>query len=150
MGCNASIRSEASLRFTEMNQALSNDILNAVYVDHAGSVWAATNHGLGRLDRSSHTFTSYFTREGLANSAMEGILEDERRNLWLSTSDGLSRFNPGTGTVRNYYAADGLPGGEFRYAAASKSSAGEMFFGSSTGLLAFFPERSPEPAPRLN
>ncbi len=81
---------------------------------------------------------------------MKGILEDERGDLWLSTSDGLSRFNPGMKTFRNYYAADGLPGNEFRFAAASKSSAGEMFFGSSRGLLAFFPERvldNPSPPP---
>jgi signal transduction histidine kinase/ligand-binding sensor domain-containing protein len=122
-------------------RSLSNDVVNAVYVDRAGTVWAATNHGLCRLDQSSHTFTSYFARDGLADSAVKGILDDERGNLWLSTSDGLSRFNPGTGMVRNYYAADGLPGNEFRFAAASKSSAGEMFFGSSRGLLAFFPGR---------
>jgi signal transduction histidine kinase len=115
--------------------------VNSVYVDRAGTVWAGTNHGLCRLDQSSHTFTSYFARDGLADSAVKGILEDERGNLWLSTSDGLSRFNPRTGAVRNYYAAEGLPGNEFRFGAASKSSTGEMFFGSSKGLLAFFPER---------
>jgi signal transduction histidine kinase len=115
--------------------------VNSVYVDRSGTVWAGTNHGLCRLDQASHTFTSYFASDGLADSAVKGILEDERGDLWLSTTDGLSRFNPRTGTARNYYAADGLPGNEFRFAAASKSSTGEMFFGSSRGLLAFFPER---------
>jgi signal transduction histidine kinase len=122
-------------------RSLSNDVVNSVYVDRAGTVWAGTNHGLCRLDQSSHTFTSYFARDGLADSAVKGILEDERGDLWLSTSAGLSRFNPRVGTVRNYYGSDGLPGNEFRFAAASKSSTGEMFFGSSRGLLAFFPER---------
>ena len=122
-------------------RSLSNDVVNSVYVDRSETVWAGTNNGLCRLDQSSHTFTSYFARDGLADSAVKGILEDERGDLWLSTSDGLSRFNPRTGTVRNYYAADGLPGNEFRFGAASKSSTGEMFFGSSGGFLAFFPER---------
>jgi ligand-binding sensor domain-containing protein/signal transduction histidine kinase len=122
-------------------RSLSNDVVNSVYLDRSGTVWAGTNYGLSRLDQARHTFTSFFARDGLAASAVEGILEDERGDLWLSTSDGLSRFTPGTGTVRNYYAADGLPGNEFRFGAASKSSAGEMFFGSSTGLLAFFPDR---------
>jgi signal transduction histidine kinase/ligand-binding sensor domain-containing protein len=122
-------------------RSLSNDVVNSVYLDRSGTVWAGTNYGLNKLDESSHTFTSYFARDGLANSAVEGILEDERGDLWLSTSDGLSRFTPRTGTVRNYYAADGLPGNEFRFGAASKSAGGEMFFGSSAGLLAFFPER---------
>jgi len=122
-------------------RSLSNDVVNSVYVDRTGTVWAGTNHGLCRLDESSGTFRSYFARDGLADSAVKGILEDERGDLWLSTADGLSRFNPRTGAVRNYYAADGLPGNEFRFGAASKSSTGEMFFGSSRGLVAFFPER---------
>src|SRR5207253_4079793 len=109
----------------------SNDVVNSVYVDRSGKVWAGTNHGLCRLDQASNTFTSYFASDGLANSAVKGILEDERGDLWLSTTDGLSRFNPRMGTVRNYYAADGLPGNEFRLAAAAKSSNGEMSFWSS-------------------
>ena len=131
-------------------RSLSNDVVNSVYIDRSGTVWAGTNHGLSRLDQSSHTFSSYFARDGLADSAVKAILGDERGNLWVSTGDGLSRFNPGTGVVRNYYAADGLPGNDFRFAAASKSSTGEMFFGSSRGVLAFFPERvtdNPSPPP---
>src|ERR1700730_4800943 len=101
-------------------RSLSNDVVNSVYVDRAGTVWAGTNHGLCRLDQSSRTFLSYFARDGLAASAVKGILEDERGDLWVGTADGLSRFNPRTGTVRNYYAADGLPGNDFRFTAASK------------------------------
>ena len=122
-------------------RSLSNDVVNSVHVDRVGMVWAGTNYGLSRLDQSSHTFTSYSVRDGLPANAIEGILEDDRGNLWLSTSDGLARFDPGTKTVRNYYAGDGLPGNEFRFGAASKSSNGEMFFGASGGLLAFFPAR---------
>jgi ligand-binding sensor domain-containing protein len=82
-------------------RSLSNDVVNSVYLDRSGTVWAGTNYGLCRLDRSRHTFTSYFARDGLADSAVKGILEDERGDLWLSTADGLSRFNPRTGAVRN-------------------------------------------------
>jgi signal transduction histidine kinase/ligand-binding sensor domain-containing protein len=122
-------------------RSLTSDVVNSVYVDLSGAVWAGTNYGLCRLDQANHTFACYSTRDGLSANAIEGILEDERGNLWLSTSDGLSRFDPRLGTVRNYYAADGLPGNEFRFGAASKSSTGEMFFGASSGLLAFFPTR---------
>jgi signal transduction histidine kinase/ligand-binding sensor domain-containing protein len=122
-------------------RSLSNDIVNSVYVDRSGTVWAGTSDGLCKLDQSSGTFTSYYARDGLASSVVEGILEDERGNLWLSTSDGLSRFNPGAKAFRNYYAGDGLLGNEFRFAAASKSLAGEMFFGSTSGLLEFVPNR---------
>jgi PAS domain S-box-containing protein len=121
-------------------RSLSNDIVNTVYVDRSGMVWAGTSDGLCGLDQNGQTFTCYYARDGLASSVVEGILEDERGDLWLSTSDGLSRFNPRTRTFRKYYAEDGLPSNEFRFAAASRSSAGEIFFGSTSGLLAFFPE----------
>jgi PAS domain S-box-containing protein len=121
-----------------------------VYVDRSGTVWAGTSDGLCGLDQNGQTFTCYYARDGLPSSVVEGILEDERGDLWLSTSDGLSKFNPRTRTFRNYYAQDGLPSNEFRFAAASRSSVGEMFFGSTSGLLAFFPERvidNPFPPP---
>jgi len=131
-------------------RSLSNDIVNAVYVDHSGIVWAGTSDGLCELAQTAQTFTCYYARDGLASSVVEGILEDKRGDLWLSTSDGLSRFNPRTKTFRNYFAEDGLPSNEFRFAAASRSADGEMFFGSTSGLLAFFPERvidNPVPPP---
>src|SRR5258706_2913728 len=64
-------------------RSLSNDVVNSVYIDHSGTVWAGTNHGLSRMDPSSHTFTSYFARDGLADSAVKAILGDERGNLWI-------------------------------------------------------------------
>jgi PAS domain S-box-containing protein len=122
-------------------RSLSNDIVNTVYVDRSGTVWAGTSDGLCGLDQKIQTFTCYYARDGLASSVVEGIVEDERGDIWLSTSDGLSKFNPRTRTFRNYYADDGLPSNEFRFGVASKSSSGEIFFGSTSGLLAFFPER---------
>jgi len=121
-------------------RTLSNDGVNTIYVDHAGTIWAGTNSGLSKFDQSNQAFSSYYERDGLASSVVKGILEDRLGNLWLSTSDGLSRFNPRTKAFKNYYNTDGLPGNEFVQGAASRSSSGEMFFGSSKGLLAFFAE----------
>jgi ligand-binding sensor domain-containing protein len=85
-------------------RSLSNDGVNSVYVDRSGTVWAGTNDGLCRFDQSSHTFTSFYARDGLASSVVEGILEDERGDFWVSTSDGLSRFDPRMNTFRNYHS----------------------------------------------
>jgi PAS domain S-box-containing protein len=131
-------------------RSLSNDIVNTVYVDRSGVVWAGTSDGLCGLDQNAGTFTCYHSGDGLPSSVVEGILGGERGDLWLSTSDGLSRFTPRTRTFRNFYADDGLPSNEFRFGAASRSSTGELFFGSTSGLLAFFPERvidDPSPPP---
>jgi signal transduction histidine kinase len=114
--------------------------VNTVYVDHEGTIWAGTNSGLNKFDQSNQKFTTYYERDGLASSVVKGILQDRLGDLWLSTSDGLSRFNPRTKAFKNYYSTDGLPGNEFVQGAASRSSTGEMFFGSSKGLLTFFAE----------
>ena len=121
--------------------SLSADWVNTVSVDRTGTLWAGTEGGLDRFDRDSGTFTTFYERDGLSNSNVNGILEDEHGDLWLSTNNGLSRFNPRDRTFRNYYASDGLWVSEFFGAKiAWKSSSGEMFFCSYTGLTSFFPD----------
>jgi PAS domain S-box-containing protein len=120
--------------------SLSSNEVDAICVDHTGTVWAGTHGGLNRFDRETGTFTAYTERDGLPNSNLTGILEDGQGYLWLSTNNGLSRFNPHDKTFRNYSASDGILGNEFYgYNTPWKSPSGEMFFGSYGGLIAFFP-----------
>src|SRR5208337_1183532 len=97
-----------------------------------------------QLDRSRGTFTTFTTKDGLPGDAITAILEDARGYLWLATHDGLSRFDPRTRIFRNYSESDGLldnflnpyvPAGSFQ------SHTGEMIFGSSKGVTAFYPDR---------
>ncbi len=121
--------------------SLSSDRVNSICIDSAGTVWAGTQNGLDRFDRATRAFSTFDEHDGLPNSTVIGILGDKRGNLWLGTNNGLSRFTPSAGTFRNYYASDGLPGNEFNgYGTAFKSSSGEMFFCSYSGLLTFFPD----------
>lgn len=138
----------ASGQFTNYRQdpgtagSLISNQANALYIDHSGTLWVGTLDGLARFDPVTHTFRTYREQDGLPNNYVNGILEDESGNLWLSTNNGLSRFNPGTNTFTNYSVADGLPGNEFYGANAGfKSSTGEMFFCSLTGLTTFFPQK---------
>lgn len=120
--------------------SLSNNRVNALCVDHTGTVWVGTQNGLNRFDRNSGEFSAFDQRDGLPNNAVEGILEDKRGNLWLSTGNGLSRFDPQARTVKNYFTDDGLPGDEFNATSVFRSARGEMFFGGVKGVTAFFPE----------
>ena len=114
--------------------------VNAVHVDRAGAVWAATFRGLGRLDPRDSSFTSYDSRAGLPADTVLGILEDDEGRLWLSTPNGLSRFDPATKTFTNYHASDGLLTDQFAApVVTARSAGGELFFGAQKGLVAFFP-----------
>ena len=119
----------------------SNDIVNTVYVDRSGTVWAGTQSGLNRLSDSAGAFKTYYESNGLPNSNVTGILEDDRGYLWLSTNNGLSRFDPRDETFHNYYRSDGLLADEFYGSySAYRSRSGEMFFCSYVGVTAFRPE----------
>ena len=122
--------------------ALSHDHVYSVYADKSGTIWAATFGGLDKFNPLERTFTHYGTRNGLPTNTALGVLEDESGYLWVSTPDGLARFDPRTAIGVNYHTPDGLPTDLFNtLAVAVKSGSGEMFFGSYTGLIAFFPKQ---------
>jgi ligand-binding sensor domain-containing protein/signal transduction histidine kinase len=122
--------------------SLSNDSVDAIYIDRSGVLWVGTDSGLNRFDPATRTFTVYYVRDGLPGNNVNGILEDERSDLWLGTGNGLSRFDPREKTFVNYDASDGLPRNDFYGRHAGwKSPSGEMFFNSYAGVLAFFPDR---------
>ena len=122
--------------------SLSNDHVNAICIDSSGIIWIGTQSGLNRFDPATQTFSVYYEHDGLPNNRVTGILEDEHGNLWLSTSNGLSRFDPRAKTFANYSASDGIVRGNiYGPHAGWKGSRGEMFFASSGGVTAFFPEK---------
>ncbi len=123
-------------------QSLPANAITAVLLDRAGRIWVGTlNGGLARLNIETGEATVYDQSDHLPADSVFSILEDARGRLWLSTSNGLSRFDPNTGSFRNYDVDDGLPGNVFEASTAFQSPSGEMFFGASNGLLAFYPDQ---------
>ena len=121
---------------------LSDNRLNAVFVESSGIVWAGTQNGLNRVNPRTGEIIAYHDSNGLPSNAISCILGDSVGNLWISTSQGVSRFDPHAGTFKNYSSADGLPGPDLTgWGACFKSSTGEMFFGGFAGATAFYPDR---------
>jgi signal transduction histidine kinase/ligand-binding sensor domain-containing protein len=122
--------------------SLSDNQVTSVHIDHSGTVWVATESGLGKLNLENGRFTSYFTKDGLPSDRVNCILEDQRGNLWMSTNRGISRFDPVAQTFKNYSTADGLPGMDFTgWLTCSKGPTGRMFFGGFSGATSFYPDR---------
>jgi signal transduction histidine kinase/ligand-binding sensor domain-containing protein/CheY-like chemotaxis protein len=119
---------------------LSNANVTAILEDEAGNFWVGTAGGLDRFDPGrGQVAARYGEEEGMPIASVAEILEDEQGYLWLSSGRGLSRFDPATETFRNYGPRDGLQGYEFNRAAGYRGSTGEMFFGGTNGLNAFYP-----------
>jgi len=122
--------------------SISSSSIHSIHEDKTGRLWFGTySGGLNKFNRESGEFKSYTMHNGLPNDVVQGILEDKQGNLWLSTNNGLSKFNPETEIFRNYDVHDGLAGNQFFAGAYAVSKDGEMYFGSSKGLVAFYPER---------
>jgi signal transduction histidine kinase/streptogramin lyase/CheY-like chemotaxis protein len=122
----------------------------SIYEDRSGRLWISAETGLHLFDRESEQFKHYTTQDGLPGG-LWGTLEDAQGNLWISTVKGLSKFNPESETFRNYDVSDGLQSDSFsNYETFGKTPNGEMFFGGTYGVTAFFPDQisdNPHPPP---
>ncbi len=127
--------SELKLTLTNLGR------VKCIYEDSAGTIWAASNTGLHKIDPLNfQIIKSYSESDGMPNAFVYGILSDSEQNLWISTNKGISKFNPVAETFRNYSVSDGLQSNEFNTGAFYKSSSGELFFGGVNGFNYFFPE----------
>lgn len=118
---------------------LSDNGVNAVFVDHPGRLWVATVNGLNRLDRDMGRFESFHTDQSLPNNQVYGVLEDDRHNIWVSTNRGLARLNPSTKKIISFDSTDGLLSNEFNLGAYYRLKSGAMVFGNVNGFDLFYP-----------
>jgi ligand-binding sensor domain-containing protein len=120
---------------------ISHPSISVIYQDKAKRLWIGTHGGgLNQYHYESDQFSRYTVVDGLPNGTINGILEDNQGNLWLSTNNGLSKFNPDAHTFTNYDVSDGLLSNQYNHRSCYKSPDGEMFFGSTKGLDAFYPD----------
>lgn len=80
----------------------------------------------------------YTIRNGLPGRVMS-MLEGNHGMLWLATDGGLARFDPSTGEFMNFTVYHGLHTYDFMYP-KYRSPAGELFFGTTNGLISFYPD----------
>jgi PAS domain S-box-containing protein len=126
-------------------RSISADAIAAIYQNSPQTLWIGTlGGGLNKFDKVSETFVAYGEDSGVPAN-INSILEDDRQRLWLGTDQGLVRFNPETGTAeKQYYQSDGLQGDMFFRGSAVKTKDGQMWFGGTKGVNAFYPDEIEE------
>jgi len=141
---------------SEDAQSLSGNFVESLFKDGDGFLWVGTHgSGLNKLvgwrDASYPIFKHYDERDGLPNDVVTGILPDGPQQLWLSTAQGLCHFDTQHESFVQYWLWDGLNSAVFNPGAYFKSEDNELFFGTSHGFEAFYPDNIPnlEQPPKL-
>ncbi|MBW1785771.1 MAG: response regulator [Deltaproteobacteria bacterium] len=92
-------------------EGISNDFVTQLFEDRDGHIWAGTNHGLNRYDKSTNTITRFLKDPTRPESSLVGnvfnlssrtIIQDRQGYLWFGTQSGLSRYNPETDRFNNH------------------------------------------------
>jgi len=125
--------------------SLGGNDVQYIFKDSGNNMWVLTSTGglnlaSGIKQAHSLTFINYSTKHGLPSDFLISCVEDSKHNLWISTQNGIAKFSIKTKKVQNFNQYDGVPNASFSEGACTKGSNGELFFGTSAGVLKFLPK----------
>lgn len=121
-------------RITHVN-LLQNIQVNALTIDSYGSIWAATERGLARINKPAGTEELFTKAQGLPTLELTSLAFDKEGSLWLATSKaGLLRLKD-TGIV-TYSEANGLSLDLVNIIA--EGDKGELYIGTDGGDIDMF------------
>ncbi|MDA3816970.1 MAG: ATP-binding protein [Prolixibacteraceae bacterium] len=110
------------------------------YQDEKKRIWIATSSGLNLYHPDSDTFEDVcITGEEQNNDVIASILGDDIGNLWLATQNGIVRYIPESDDIKRFTVSDGLPSNSFFINSCKKHENGDLYFGSTNGLVFFTP-----------
>ena len=121
---------------------LSNDVVQRLLIDHAGTLWATTWDGFDRFNARTQTFKTYQIEPRAKGVAMP-IAEDGAGRLWLGGPlSGLVRFDPEKEDFRLYrYGSDPpSPVGSDKVNVIHVEGPGAIWAGTQNGLYKINPE----------
>ncbi len=122
--------------------SISSNSISSITEVSNGDIWFATDRGgVCKYNNKENNFQRISLPEGLPDDSAYEIVEDKNGNLWFGTNNGLIQMNPKDFSFNVYSTDNGLPSNQFGYDSALTSSSGELFLGTSEGLISFFPDK---------
>ena len=112
-----------------------------LFIDHLGTLWAATWGGLRRFDSASGEFTTY-KPDPQDRVDYSDIKEDSNGRLWLGGESGLQRFDPTTGqfTIYKHNPDDPHSVSDHRVTSVFIDHSGGTWLGTQNGFDKFDPK----------
>lgn len=140
-----SIRFHHYSRVPGDKNSLSNNDVYWITETSDREIYLATFGGglnkLGAMDAEGNAqFTTYTIENGLPNDILLSMQEDAQKNLWISTENGLCKFIPSEARADNYNDKSLDIKAGFNEGSSTRTLDGRILFGTSNGLLSFFPD----------
>ena len=123
------------------SKSISNNGINGIFQDYKNNIWIATENGLNVYDSKRNEFKNYTIKDGFPSNVFYSIIEGEKNILWISTSKGLVEFDHQSKKIKVYTEDNGLLNNQFNYNSAYKDKSGTIYFGSTSGMVAFNPKK---------
>lgn len=127
-------------------ESLSNNDILYIKISTSGEMYIGTfGGGLNKVTKYDNkgfpiSFKSYTKRQGLPSDVCLSIEEDEKGMLWFSTENNIMKLNPQTETFETFGEIKRLmKSSNFSEASSLRTSGNEIIFGSTDGILTFFP-----------
>lgn len=119
----------------------------ALAEDKAGNIYAATPHGF-TIVSGNNQLQSYTRQNGLRYERCESVLADEAGNIWIANNKCMVKFEPATRHMEYFEEVGGLTVHGYRTGGGFRSSTGELFWSSQSGINYFHPDHlAPAPLP---
>ncbi len=124
----------------EFEQYQSAYIVNSLFKDSKGILWAGTSDGLFYYDAGKKAYIRYYDQNSFNEiSTVSNIIEDENKNLWIGTGSGLIKINALRTDTKSYGTNFGVYSEILNRNASYKDSKGILYFGDENGYYKFLP-----------
>ncbi len=120
----------------------NSNLVNILYEDRAGRIWAGTDDGLFLLEETNGRMAFRLVEMGkpptvVRLSKIFSMVEGRDGSLWINSSSGLARRLPDGGGA--HYIVQSIHGPS-RYVSMLEDGEGDIWMGSRNGLIRFRPE----------
>ena len=102
--------------------------------DAENTLWIGSE-GSGVFAYSEQGIKKYTTAHGLASNYSYFIAADRNYNVWIGSRKGITRLRPKDDLAKIYHKSDGLIGTEANRSAVEKDVNGDLWFGTTRGLI---------------
>lgn len=114
--------------------------INCLFEDNDNNICIGTD-GAGmfiyNIDRK--LLTHYNVSNGIPSNFIYKILQDNTGNIWCTTSVGMVQLNSLYKVLKIFTKENGLPSNQFNYNSGFLDKNGDIYFGSTSGLVYFSP-----------